>query len=51
VIVDIQKELKVVVGEDKRVQGSLIINAVPPPTTEEVHVAGTRRGVLIRVKP
>ena len=26
-------------------------NAVPPPTTEEVHVSGTGRGELKKVKP
>ena len=26
-------------------------NAVPPPTTEEVQVSGTGRGVLKKVKP
>jgi hypothetical protein len=51
VIVDISKDLKIVVGEDKRVEGSRIRNAVPPPTTEEVHVGGTGRGLLTKEKP
>ena len=45
--VDISKDLKVVVGEERRVQGSRMRNAVPPPTT----VSGTGRGVLKKVKP
>ena len=49
--VDISKDLKVVVGEERRVQGSRMRNAVLPPTTEEVQVSGTGRGVLKKVKP
>ena len=41
VTVDISKDLKVVVGEERRVQGSRMRNAVPPPMTEEVQVSGT----------
>ena len=44
--VDISKDLKVVVGEERRVQGSRMRNAVPPPMTEEVQVSGTGRAVL-----
>ena len=51
VTVDISKDLKVVVGEERRVQGSRIRNAVPPPMTEEVQVSGTGRAVLRKVKP
>jgi hypothetical protein len=39
--VDISKDLKVIVGEERRVQGARMRNAVPPPTTEEVQVSGT----------
>ena len=49
--VDILKDLKVAVAEDKRLQGSRVRNAVPPPTTDEVQESGTRRGVLMKVKP
>ena len=48
---DISKDLKVAVGEDKRLQGSRITIAVPPPTTNGVQEYGTRRGVLMKVKP
>ena len=48
---DISKDLKVAVGEDKRLQGSRIRNAVPPPTTDEVQESGTRQGVLMKIKP
>ena len=48
---DISKDLKEVVEEDKRLQGSRIRNAAPPPTTDEVQESGTRRGVLMKVKP
>jgi hypothetical protein len=48
---DISKDLKVAVGEDKRLQGSRKRNAVPPPTTDEVQESGTRRGMLVKVKP
>ena len=48
---DISKDLKVAVGEDKRLQVSRIRNAVPPPTTDEVQESGTTRGVLMKVKP
>jgi hypothetical protein len=37
---DISKQLKVV-GEKRRVEGSRMRNAVPPPTTEEVHESTT----------
>lgn len=43
--VNISKDLKVVVVEERRVQGSRMNNAVPQPTIEEVHVSGTGRGV------
>ena len=37
--VDISNDLKVVSGDEIRVKGSRIRNAVPPPTTEEVQEA------------
>jgi hypothetical protein len=43
VIVDISKDLKAVVGKERRVQGSQMSNAVPPPTTEEVQVSVRNR--------
>ena len=48
---DISKDLKIGVGEDSRVQGSRMRNAVPPPITEDLHEGGTGRGLLMRVKP
>ena len=47
----ISNDLKVVSGEEIRVKGSRIRNAVPPPTTEEVQEEDTGRGLLINVKP
>jgi len=46
---DNSKDLKVVVGVERRLQGSRRRNVVPPPTIEEVHESGTR--VLMKVKP
>jgi len=51
VTVDISNDLKVVSGEEIRVKGSRMRNAVPPPTTEEVQEEDTGRGLLINVKP
>jgi hypothetical protein len=42
VTVDIPMDLTVVLGEERRVQCSQIMNAMPPPTTEKVLVSGTR---------
>ena len=52
-IVDISKDLKIVVGEERRVHGShsQIRNTVPPPITEDVNVAETGRGLLIKMEP
>ena len=49
--IDISNNLKVVSGDEIRVKGSRIRNAVPPPTTEEVQEEDTGRGMLINVKP
>ena len=40
-------------GSCRRRQKSVIRSAVPPPTTEKVHEAGTGRGrgLLVSVKP
>ena len=38
-------------GEEIRVKGSRMRNAVPPATTEEVQEEDTGRGLLINVKP
>ena len=43
VTVDISNDLKVVAGDEIRVKGSRMRNAVPPPTTEEVQEEDTRR--------
>ena len=51
VTVNISKDLQVVVGEERRVHGSWMRNAVPLPVTEEVQVSGTGRRVLKKVKP
>ena len=51
VTADNSKDLKIGVGEDSRVQGSRMRNAVPPPITEDVDEGETGRGVLMRVKP
>ena len=51
VTVDISNDLKVVSGDEIRVKGSRMRNAVPPPTTEEMQEEDTRRGLLINVKP
>jgi len=53
VTVDNSRDLKVVVGVERSVQGSRRRNAVPLPTIEKVHdqVVGTGRGVLIKVNP
>jgi hypothetical protein len=51
VTVDISKDLKVVSGDERRVKGSRMRNAVPPPTTEEVQAEDTGRGLLIKEKP
>ena len=48
---DISNHLKVVSGDEIRVKGSRMRNAVPPPTTDEVHDEDTGRGLLINVKP
>jgi len=45
------KDLKVVEGVERSLQGSLRRNAVPPPTTEEVHESGIGQGELMKVKP
>jgi hypothetical protein len=37
VTVDISKDLKAVVGEERGIQGSRKRDAVPPPATEEVY--------------
>ena len=42
---------KVVSGDEIRVKGSRMRNAVPPPTTEEVQEEDTGRGLPINVKP
>jgi hypothetical protein len=48
--VDTSKDLKVglVVGEERIVQGSRMWNAMPLPTTGEVQIPGTGRGVLTK---
>ena len=51
VTVDISNDLKVVSGDEIKVKGSRMRNAVPPPTTEEVQEEETGRGLLIYVKP
>ena len=51
VTVDISNDLKARLGVGRRVQGSRMRNAVPPPTTEDVEEEDTERGVLTRVKP
>jgi hypothetical protein len=45
VTVDISKDLKVVVGEEREVKRSRMRNAVLPQTTEDVQVSGTGLGV------
>ena len=44
-------DLKVVVGEDRSLQGSRRRKAVPPPTIEDEHESETGRGVLMKEKP
>jgi len=44
-------DLKVAGGVERSLQGSRRINAVQPPTIEEVHELGTGRGVLMKVNP
>ena len=51
VTVDISNDLKVVSGNEIRVKGSRMRNALPPPTTEEMQKEDTGRGLLIIVKP
>ena len=51
VTVDISNDLKVVYGDEIRVKGSRLRNAVPPLTTEEVHEEETGQELLIDVKP
>jgi len=48
--VDDSKDLKVVVEVKRSLPGSWRSIAVPPPTIEEVHESGKRRGVLMKVK-
>ena len=48
---DISKDLNIDVGEESKEHGSQMRNAVPLPITEDVHEGGTRRGLLIKVKP
>jgi len=48
---DNSKDLEVVVGVERSLQGSRRRNAVPPPTIEEVHESRTGREVLIKVNP
>jgi len=45
------KDLKLVVGVERSLQGSRRRNAVQPPTIKEVHELGTGRGVLMKVNP
>jgi hypothetical protein len=49
--VDELKDLKIVVGEERRVNGSRMRNAVPPPTNDEKDESEIGRGVLKKVKP
>jgi hypothetical protein len=51
VTVDISKDLKVVLDVERSLQDSWRRNDVSPPSIEEVHESGTRRGVIIKVKP
>ena len=50
VTVHISNDLKVVSGDEIRVKGSRMRNAVPPQTTEEVQEEDTGRELLINVK-
>jgi hypothetical protein len=43
--------MKADVGEERRLQGSRMRNAVLPPTAEEVHESETGRGLPKKVKP
>jgi len=51
VTVDNSKDLKVVVGMERSLQGSRRWNAVAPQTIEEVYESKITNGVVIKVKP